>query len=88
MFLFKDSFFENFAKSGRYWTVYSVKFQAPGVELTNHNLEVELKPDRSAVDFLAIFPIFYEKQFLRSNFDKMLQYLLMSLMSIYSLVCH
>ena len=42
--LFEDSCFENFAKSFQNWTVDSVKLQAPGVELTNHTLEVEPNP--------------------------------------------
>ena len=33
--------------------------------------------DGSAVDFLEIFPKFYEKQFLTITLDKMLRYLLM-----------
>ena len=44
--LFEDSYFDNFAKSCQYWTVYSVKLQAPGVKLTKHSLEVELTQNR------------------------------------------
>ena len=41
-----DSCFEDFAKFCQYWTVYSVKFQVPGVELTNHSLQVEVTQNR------------------------------------------
>ena len=44
--LFEDRCFEDFAKFCEYWTVYSVKFQAPEMELTNHSLEVELTQNR------------------------------------------
>ena len=76
--LFEDRCFEDFAKFCQHWTVYSLKFQAPGMELTNHSLEVELtqsRPQRGC--FLDIFPKFYEKQFLRITLDKMLWYLLL-----------
>ena len=44
--LFKGKFFEDLAKFCQYWPVFSVKFQAPGVELTNHSLEIELTQSR------------------------------------------
>ena len=51
--LFEDSCFENFAESCQYWTVYSVKLQAPSVELTNHSLEVEPYPKQTAARLIS-----------------------------------